>query len=66
LTIRRDLRCNACKQIFEVRTKGSLKDKSTCCPHCGSKAVRQTLASYLRNGPLLDPEWANRCHSTYG
>ena len=57
---RRDMVCSECKHEYEVTIPGSLKDEQTDCPACGSKSVRQTFNSYLRNGPLLDPKWACR------
>jgi putative FmdB family regulatory protein len=57
---RRDMVCGACKHAYQVVTPGALKDKLTDCPECGSASVRQTLASYLRNGALLDPKLACR------
>ena len=57
---RRDMVCNACKREYEVVTPGVLKDEQSDCPECGSASVRQTFASYLRNGALLDPKWACR------
>ena len=41
-------------------TETLLKDEQKHCPECGSESVRQTFASYLRNGPLLDPKWGDR------
>jgi rRNA maturation endonuclease Nob1 len=52
-----DLICSKCKHTFEVETENHLKDEQKNCPLCGSASVRQTFASYLRNGPLLDPKW---------
>ena len=57
---RLDLVCSACNHTFQMVTKTLLKDDEKCCPECGSASVRQTFASYLRNGPLLDPRWGNR------
>ncbi|OFW55786.1 MAG: hypothetical protein A2133_02950 [Actinobacteria bacterium RBG_16_64_13] len=57
---RRDMVCNACGHCYEVATTGSLKDEQTRCPQCRSDSVRQKFASYLRNGPLLDPKRGDR------
>jgi rRNA maturation endonuclease Nob1 len=56
----RDMVCGECKHEYKVVTPGSLKDEQTDCPKCGGALVRQTFASYLRNGALLDPKWACR------
>jgi putative FmdB family regulatory protein len=50
-----DLRCRACEHAFQLVTRGAVKDKQKQCPACGSREVRQTLGSYLRNGALSDP-----------
>jgi len=47
-----DLVCNDCKHTFGVVTRGVIKDKQKRCPKCGSRDVRQTLTSFLRNGSL--------------
>ncbi len=52
-----DLVCSACKHAFQVVADNLLKNEGKHCPECGSESVRQTFASYLRNGPLLDPRW---------
>jgi rRNA maturation endonuclease Nob1 len=53
-----DLVCRDCKHAFRVvtRTSGGVKERQKQCPACGSRAVRQTMASYLRNGPLSSPD----------
>jgi putative FmdB family regulatory protein len=64
---RRDMVCTACSHAYEVVTPGSLKDEQANCPKCGADTVRQTFASYLRNGALLDPKWGCRSeHSGFG
>ena len=50
-----DLKCRDCGHAFELVTRGAIKDKQKRCPECGSANVRQTFASYLRNGSLADP-----------
>jgi DNA-directed RNA polymerase subunit RPC12/RpoP len=54
--IRLDLVCSKCKRSFQVEAT-ALRDEEKRCPECGSDSTRQTFASYLRNGPLLDPKW---------
>ncbi len=51
-----DLVCNDCKHTFGVVTRGAIKDRQKRCPKCGSRNVRQTLASFLRNGSLSNPQ----------
>jgi putative FmdB family regulatory protein len=50
-----DLRCRDCNQKFVVITRAAIRQKQKVCPTCGSGNVRQTLGSYLQNGPLSDP-----------
>jgi rRNA maturation endonuclease Nob1 len=54
---RLDLVCSACGHSFHLEAATVLKDEEKCCPDCGAATTRQTFASYLRNGPLLDPKW---------
>ena len=54
--VRIDLVCRSCKHPYEVRADSTLKDERMDCPECGSGSVRQTFKSYMRNGPLLDPD----------
>jgi putative FmdB family regulatory protein len=61
-----DLVCSECKHAFEVVTKGAIKGKQKRCPKCDSDSVRQTFASYLRNGPLSDPDCGSPRCTTYG
>jgi len=56
--IKLDLVCGACKHSFQLEATSILKDQEKQCPECGSGRTRQTLTSYLRNGPLLDPQWS--------
>jgi putative FmdB family regulatory protein len=44
--------CQQCKHAFTVSTRGAIKDKQKSCPECRSHEVRQTLGSFLSNGPL--------------
>jgi len=53
-----DLVCRDCEQSFRVVTRvtgAGIKERQKQCPACGSRNVRQTFASYLRNGPLSNP-----------
>jgi putative FmdB family regulatory protein len=47
--------CRDCGHAFAVVTRVALRDKRKRCPGCRSTNVRQTFASYLRNGALSDP-----------
>jgi putative FmdB family regulatory protein len=50
-----DLVCKDCEQSFEVVTRVAIREKQKRCPECQSQNVRQTFASFLRNGSLADP-----------
>jgi putative FmdB family regulatory protein len=65
---RMDLVCKTCRHTFTVATRNHLKDEEKRCPQCGSASVRQTFASYMRNGPLLDPDLrgGGGCSRSYG
>ena len=52
------IKCNDCRHEYTVKSPTALMGEDKHCPKCGSDAVRQTLKSYLRNGPLLDERWA--------
>jgi hypothetical protein len=54
-----DLICFRCKHAYQIETDSLFKDDEKNCPECGSDSYRQTFASYRRNGPLVDPKWAN-------
>ena len=47
--------CQQCKHAFTVSTLSAIKDRQKRCPECRSQEVRQTLGSFLRNGPLSSP-----------
>jgi putative FmdB family regulatory protein len=47
-----DLTCRACGHQFTVSQPGVIRAKQKRCPKCRSKEVRQSFASYLRNGSL--------------
>jgi len=54
-----DLVCRDCRHAFQVvmRVTGvAIKEQQKCCPQCGSRHVRQTFASFLRNGSLSDAQ----------
>lgn len=61
-----DLVCPDCQHTFEVVTRVAIKQKQKRCSKCGSERTRQTLASYLRNGPLSDPNCGTPGCTTYG
>jgi len=66
MSARVDLVCRECKHAFEVETRIALVSAQKRCPKCGSRFVRQTFASYLRNGPLSDPRCGGPSRTTYG
>lgn len=47
--------CKDCGHKFQLVTGGAIKQKQKRCAKCGSKDIRQTLGSYLANGPLSSP-----------
>ena len=61
-----DLVCQECQHAFEVVTRLAIKPQQKRCPQCRSGSVRQTLASYLRNGPLSHPNCGAPGCTTYG
>jgi len=61
-----DLVCQDCQHSFEVLTRVAMKPKQKRCPKCGSDHIRQTFASYLRNGSLSDPDCGAPGCTTYG
>ncbi len=52
--------CRECGHAFTISLQGAIKQRQRRCPQCRSKAVRQTFASYLRNGSLASQECAAR------
>lgn len=50
-----DLVCKACGHKFVIVTRAAIRKKQKVCPECGGADVRQTLGSYLQNGPLSSP-----------
>ena len=61
-----DLVCNECKHAFAVVTRVAIKPKQKRCPKCDSENVRQSFASWLRNGPLSSPGCGAPSRTTYG
>jgi putative FmdB family regulatory protein len=62
-----DLKCKACEHSFQLVTQGAVKEKQKRCPKCGSKDIRQSFGSYLRNGPLSSSQCgAPACNTSYG
>jgi hypothetical protein len=47
--------CKSCDHGFTAATAGAIKTGQKRCPQCGSVEVRQTLGSFLNNGPLSSP-----------
>jgi rRNA maturation endonuclease Nob1 len=47
--------CKDCGERFQLVTGGALKQRQKRCKACGSENIRQTLSSYLANGPLSSP-----------
>jgi rRNA maturation endonuclease Nob1 len=50
-----DIGCRACGHRFTVDSDEGIADEQKQCPSCGSRQVRQSLRSWLRNGSLSDP-----------
>jgi rRNA maturation endonuclease Nob1 len=63
---RLDLVCLDCRHVFTVETRAAVRPKQKRCPECGSEHVRQTVTSYLRNGPLSDPGCGAPGRTSYG
>ena len=47
--------CQQCKHAFTVSTLGAIKDRQSVVLSVVLQEVRQTLASFLSNGPLSSP-----------
>ena len=50
-----DLICKDCGHKFVVVTRAAIRDRQKRCPECDSANVRQSVGSYLQNGPLSNP-----------
>ncbi len=50
-----DLVCRDCEHEFQVVTRAAIRDRQKRCPECESQNVRQSFASFLRNGSLSNP-----------
>ncbi len=50
-----DLHCQGCGHKWQLVTRGAVKPQQKQCPECESKEIKQSFGSYLRNGPLSDP-----------
>ena len=61
-----DLVCQDCQHSFEVLTRVAMKPNQKRCPKCGSDHIRQTFASYVRNGALSDSDCGAPSCTTYG
>ena len=61
-----DLICKDCGHRFEVVTRGVIGKKHKRCPSCASANIRQTLGSYVQNGPLSSPSCGAPRSSSYG
>jgi putative FmdB family regulatory protein len=62
-----DLTCKDCGHRFELVTGGAIRKKQKRCKECGSENIRQSLLSYLQNGPLSSPTCGEqRPSSGYG
>lgn len=47
--------CQRCRSVSAISTSGAIKDEQKRCLECGCPQVRQTLGSFLSNGPLSSP-----------
>ena len=47
--------CRRCRSVSAISTSVAIRDEQKRCPECGSQQVRQTLGSFLSNGPLSSP-----------
>ena len=66
LIVHIELVCQECHHAFALVTPLAIKLQQKRCPKCGSEQVRQTFASYLRNGTRSDPECGVPGCTTYG
>jgi putative FmdB family regulatory protein len=62
-----DLSCKSCGHKFQLVTRGAIKAKQKRCQKCDGTDIKQSFGSYLRNGPLSDPNCgAPACTTSYG
>ena len=62
-----DLSCKNCGHKYQLVTRGAIKTKQKRCPECDGADIKQSFGSYLRNGPLSDPNCgAPACNTSYG
>lgn len=62
-----DLNCKSCGHKWQLVTRSSIKAPQKKCPSCKSTDIKQSFGSYLRNGPLSDPNCgAPACNTSYG
>jgi hypothetical protein len=62
-----DLTCKACGNKWQLVTRAAVKPKQKQCPECASADIKQSFGSFLRNGPLSDPNCgAPACNTSYG
>jgi putative FmdB family regulatory protein len=62
-----DLNCKSCGHKWQLVTRSSIKGPQRTCPKCKSADIKQSFGSYLRNGPLSDPNCgAPACNTSYG
>lgn len=67
MNVRLSLVCKKCRHAFELTTDYPVPEDAKRCPQCGSESIRQTFASYLRNGSILNPDsYDSRGCQTYG
>ncbi len=50
-----DLNCKSCGHKWQLVTRSAIKPPQKKCPSCKSAEIKQSFGSYLRNGPLSDP-----------
>jgi hypothetical protein len=50
-----DLTCKSCGHKWRLSTFAKLEPEQRQCPDCGSEDLKQSVMSYLRNGPLSHP-----------
>ena len=58
--------CKDCGHKSDLTTSGAIKQKQKRCRKCGSENIRQSLGSYLANGPLSSPTCGEVRPTSYG